>query len=152
MRGVLVPVGLLVVALSGCVIGTQPEPEVVYVTQTVTAAPPTPPTFLKVATVQNSAGNNYEVRFQAYRLSNSGEQVTTAYAMRSILVKPGANTVSADGYPSCDDKMEGLQIRLWSIGGTTRELTSGYWPGVHCTGDAKAYSLAIDSESAMRFG
>lgn len=144
-------------ALSGCTsVGgqskTRTETVVQVQYQTVTTTPPPPPTYLKIISVKNTDSQGYEVRFQSYALNSNGDHVTSSYPIKSTRIGTGTTPLASDSYPKCDDRSEGINISLWTIGGVSEKKDEGYWPGIHCTGEARTYSLSVTPGPQMGFG
>lgn len=150
MMRALVLVG--VVLLSGCAAGT-PEPQVVYVTQTSAPAPTVQPTYLKVNLVFNQVGESLMVQMQAFSLNAQGEPSYSGYSIRSVAVSSAETNRPVQGdWPLCNERMEGLRIKVFEGEGNGGEIADRLWNGIHCTGEESQYVFTILENRDVRFG
>ena len=144
---------LVAIGFSGC---SEPEVRVEYVTQYVTVTetytPPPPPTFFKIAEVNNQAGTQHRIHVQPFAWSSSGQKSLSGYSITSILVPAqlGKIALTSDNFPKCDDKMDGIDVHMF--GPDNEETVDGFWDGYHCTGDAKAYLFTVRADGTLGFG
>lgn len=139
---------LLALGFSGCA-----QPETVYVDRpvTVTATPPTPPTYLRFNLIFNQFGEPVTVQAQGFGLDSQGKQSYSGFSIRSYAV----STQVRNEYPNpiewvpCKETMEGIRIKVLEGNDVIRDLI---WSGIHCYGDSKQYALTIDPDADLSFG